>query len=167
MTPHPRLVPLLLCLTLPAAALAQAQVPFAGLTIDRAAAVEIAAETLDVDQETGMALFDGAVVVEQGALRLSADRLQVVYGDDPATGRGRISALQADGNVRLTTPRDSAEAGSAVYDLDAGRLTLTGAVRLEQGGNLLTGDRLVIDLATGTGRMDGRVRTILRPDAGR
>lgn len=163
-----RLLPALLAaLLLPAAALAQAQVPFAGLSIDRLAAVEIAAETLDVDQEAGTALFAGEVVVEQGTLRLAADRLRVAYGSAPDGGRGRISRLVADGNVTLTTPQDRAEAAQADYDLDAGVLTLSGGVRLEQGGNLLTSDRLVIDLATGTGRMDGRVRTILRPDGTR
>ena len=164
MTAPLRLVLGLCALLAPSLVVAQAQVPFAGLTIDQAAPVEITAETLDVDQEAGTALFDGDVTVEQGTLLLTADRLRVTYGEDPATGRTRISLLVAEGNVVLITPEEEAQANQAVYDLAEGQLTLTGAVRLEQRGNLLTGDRLVIDLDTGLGRMDGRVRTILRPD---
>ena len=155
-----------LLLFAPVAAFPQAQVPFSGLAVDRAAPVEIEAEALDVDQEGGSAEFSGDVLVVQDGLRLSADRLQVAYGADPATGQNRIREMRASGSVTLVTPAEAAEAGSAVYDLDAGRLTLEGDVLLTQRGNALAGDRLVIDLGSGTGRMEGRVRSVILPDAG-
>jgi lipopolysaccharide export system protein LptA len=40
---------------------------------------------------------------------------------------------------------------------------MTGDVVLTQGQSALSSERLVIDLATGTGRLDGRVRTVFRP----
>ena len=152
---------------LPGAALAQTQVPFSGLGVDRSAAVEVEAAALDLDQEAGTAEFTGEVLVVQGGMRLAADRLSVEYAADPDTGRNRIRLMRATGNVTLVTPQDAAEAAGAVYDLDAGRITLEGDVLLTQGGNALAGDRLVIELATGTGRIEGRVRTVILPGAGR
>lgn len=151
----------------PAPGLAQAQVPFAGLGGDRSAPLELSAERLEVDQATGQALFSGAVTVVQGELRLGAERVEVEYAEDAATGRSRIARIRAEGAVLLTTPQDAAEAAAAVYDLDAGQITLSGDVVLTQGANALAGDRLVIDLAGRTGRMEGRVRTVILPDAQR
>ena len=160
-----RLTAALLALLLPATALAQTQVPFAGLGAERDAPVELAAESLEVDQAGGRALFSGEVLVVQGGLRLAADRVEVIYATDEATGRNRIARLEASGNVTLVTPEDAAEAATALYDLDAGRITLTGDVVLTQGGNALAGERLVIDLDRRTGRMEGRVRSVILPDS--
>jgi len=145
----------------------QAQVPFTGLGGDRSAPLELSAERLEVDQATGQAVFSGGVTVVQGDLRLGAERVQVEYAADAATGRNRIARLRAEGEVLLATPQDAAEAAMAVYDLDAGQITLSGDVVLTQGANALAGDRLVIDLASRTGRMEGRVRTVILPDAPR
>jgi lipopolysaccharide export system protein LptA len=40
---------------------------------------------------------------------------------------------------------------------------MTGEVLLTQGGNVMSGQKLTVDLTAGTGRMDGRVKTILQP----
>ncbi|MGY6633563.1 MAG: LptA/OstA family protein [Alkalilacustris sp.] len=155
----------LACLALmPAPSSAQTQVPFAGLALERDDPIEVVAESLDVDQQAGTALFVGSVVVEQGAMRLAADRLLVVYGQAAETGGNRISRLNAEGSVILTTPEETAEGAAAVYDLDRGEVVMTGDVLLLQGPNVLAGDRLVIDIASGVGRMEGRVRTILQSD---
>ena len=39
---------------------------------------------------------------------------------------------------------------------------MTGDVILTQGPNALSGERLIVDLTSGTGRMEGRVRTIFQ-----
>lgn len=150
-----------------APASAQTQVPFAGLDGDRTAPVELSADRLEVDQTAGTAVFSGSVSVVQGPLRLGAERVQVEYAADPATGRNRIARLTAEGEVLLVTPQDAAEAARAVYDLDAGEITLSGDVVLSQGPNALAADSLVIDLDSRTGRMEGRVRTVILPDGSR
>ncbi|MBK5928777.1 LptA/OstA family protein [Rhodobaculum claviforme] len=157
------LLAVLVCLVMPASLTAQTQVPFAGLEVDRDDPVEIVAAALDVDQQSGRAIFTGEVLVAQGAMRLAADRLRVDYAEGGEGARSRISSMNASGNVILTTPEEVAEGAEAVYDLDSGQVTISGDVLLLQGGNVLAGDRLVIDLATGTGRMEGQVRTLLQP----
>lgn len=149
----------LLCLILTAApALAQqAAIDFGGLTQDTSLPVEVAADNLEISQTDGTAVFTGNVLVTQGEMKLSADRIQVVYATE---GEGRIRTLNAGGGVTLVNGAEAAEAAEAVYDIDAGNVVMTGDVLLTQGQTALSGNRLVIDLTSGTGRMEGRVRTI-------
>lgn len=148
----------------PVTAAAQgAGVAFAGMAIDPAAPVEISADALSVSQTDGTAIFDGNVMIAQGALRMTAARVEIDYGAD---GSREIARLLAEGGVTLVTDTESAEARSAVYAIAEGTVTLTGDVLLVQGPSAISGDRLVVDLATGTGRMEGRVRTTLQAGDG-
>jgi lipopolysaccharide export system protein LptA len=123
--------------------------------------VEVTAESLSVDQASGQAVFSGDVVVTQGEMRLSAPRVVVEYAGDSA-GTGRISAVRAAGGVTLVTPTEAAEAAEALYRPDAAIVEMSGDVLLTQGGATLAGQRLVLDLADGTGRIEGGVRTIFQ-----
>jgi lipopolysaccharide export system protein LptA len=135
---------------------------FAGLQQDPDAPVEVVSDELTVNQSEGRAQFRGNVVVTQGPVRLSAGTVDVEYGAD---GAG-IRRLTATGGVTFVTEADAAEADSADYSLPDSALVLTGNVLLTQGPATISGDRLVADLRAGTGRMEGRVRTVFRPDAG-
>ncbi len=142
------------------AALAQgASLPFGSLESGEAKQVEIAADSLSIDQTTKMAVFEGHVVAGMGELRLSADRVEVVYDD---TGGGKVKALRATGNVVFVSGEDSAQADSATYELVAGNVLMEGHVILTQGQNALSGQRLRIDLNAGTAQMEGRVQTIFQ-----
>lgn len=152
--------PLLTALILAAAPAAAQDTAFGGMRADITAPVEVAAESLSVNQADGSAVFTGDVVIGQGAMRLSADRVRVVYGEG---GQSRIRSLEAAGNVTLVSGPDAAEAQAASYDVETGRVTLTGDVVLTQGRNVLTGDRMVVDLGSGTAQVDGRVRSVLQP----
>lgn len=160
MTVLPRAAAIVLAL----AATAHAQgtdVGFGGLTQDTSAPVEVASDSLAVDQANGAAIFSGNVLVTQGALRLSADRIRVVYAGE--TDEGRIRELRAEGNVTLANGAEAAEAETAVYDIDAGSVVMTGDVVLTQGETALSSERLEIDLNSGTGSMEGRVRSVFQP----
>ncbi|MFC0200920.1 lipopolysaccharide transport periplasmic protein LptA [Paracoccus rhizosphaerae] len=148
-----------LLLTAAGPALAQG-VAFGGMRADTSAPVEVSADNLTVDQSDGSALFTGNVVIGQGEMRLSADEVTVEYA---AEGQERIRSLTAVGNVTLVSGEDAAEAGQAVYDVDAGSVVLTGDVLLTQGQNVLSGDRVTVDLASGSAQVQGRVRSVLQP----
>lgn len=124
---------------------------------DPEAPVEVTSEALTVDQATGAAVFSGNVVVGQGELRLQAAEVEVRYAEEA----GEIARLLATGGVTLATPSEAAEAQDADYDLQARTLTLSGEVLLTQGPNAIAADRMVVDLAAGTARMEGNVRTVL------
>jgi lipopolysaccharide export system protein LptA len=154
----------LIVAALPALAVAQtAEVPFGGLEHDATLPVEITSDRLELDQAAGTAIFTGTVKVGQGTLRLAADRLEVFYDDEAATGTGRVRRMVAQGNVTLTNGTEAAESDHATYEVAAGTIEMVGNVLLTQGQNALSSETLQIDLNTGTGRLEGRVQTIFTP----
>ena len=154
-------VAMLLATAVPSAAQAQgAEVAFGGIKADTSLPVEVTADQLRVSQTDGTATFTGNVVVVQGDMRLSADGVEVVYrGED----RTRIQRLHATGHVTLLSGKDAAEAADAVYTIETGAVEMTGDVLLTQGTSTIAGQKLVVDLASGTGRMEGRVTTVIQP----
>ena len=71
--------------------------------------------------------------------------------------------------VKSATPDspDAYEVGQEVtYSFvvtNTGNVTLTGDVMLTQGANILAGQSMVVNLADGTARMQGRVRSVIQP----
>jgi lipopolysaccharide export system protein LptA len=121
--------------------------------------VEVTADRLDVSQTDGTATFEGNVVVVQGELTLTAGRVLVEYGN---TEPREIERIHAFDNVVLVSPNETAEGAEAVYEVASRSVVMSGDVLLTQELNVVSGDRLTIDLETGTGLVEGRVRTILR-----
>ncbi|WP_245622465.1 lipopolysaccharide transport periplasmic protein LptA [Litoreibacter arenae] len=139
-----------------------ASVAFGGLKHDASLPVEITADELNVDQATGSAVFTGNVVAGQGEMRLSAGRVQVQYATENGQVTGRIDKLIATGGVTLVNGGEAAEAQKAVYSVSGADIVMTGDVILTQGANALSGEKLTVDLTSGSGRMEGRVRTIFQ-----
>jgi lipopolysaccharide export system protein LptA len=137
---------------------AQTNVDLGGLTVDTSAAIEVTADSLSVDQDTSTAVFDGNVIIGQGELRITAGRVEVVYGSDTS----QIARLLASEGVTFVTATEAAEAQQADYDITTGLLVLTGEVLLTQGASAISAARMLINVTDGTATMDGRVRTILQ-----
>lgn len=151
---------LALGLLAPLAALAQGTgLSFSGLNAVRGQPVEMRSDSLQVDNTTGETVFSGNAVMGQGDMRLAAPLIRIIY--DPA-GNNRILRLEASGGVTLVTAEEAAEAANAVYEIEAGTVSMRGSVILTQGPNVLSGDRLFVNLRTGQGRMEGNVRTIIQ-----
>jgi len=150
----------LLSAFLPLTAWAQdAQVAFGGLRQDTTLPVEVKAESLTVNQTDGSATFTGNVLVGQGEMRLAAQTVRVEYAADGKS----IAKLHATGGVTLASNSDAAESDEAVYAVDAGTVLMTGNVLLTQGPSAIAGQKLLIDLKAGTGRMEGGVSTVFSP----
>jgi len=138
---------------------------FSGMAIDPGLPVEVSADNLSVSQADGSALFSGNVEVAQGELVMTAGSIRIDYAEN-AEGRREITRLLADGGVTMVTPTEAAEADEAVYSIADGTVTLTGNVLVVQSVNAISGDRMVIDLASGEGRIEGRVRTTIQAGGG-
>lgn len=135
-------------------------VAFGGMKADTSAPVEVSADQLSVNQTTGKAEFSGNVLIGQGQMKLSADKVVVQYvqGDTQ-----KIDNLDATGNVTLVNGPDAAEAKQAIYEVASGNITLIGDVLLTQGQNVMSGERMVVNLSDGTAQVNGRVRSVLQP----
>lgn len=153
-----KLIALCTALFLANSAVAQTNVALGGLTVDTSAAIEVTADSLSVDQDTGTAIFDGNVIIGQGDLRITAGRVEVIYGSDTS----QIARLVASNGVTFVTATEAAEAQQADYDIETGELVLSGEVLLTQGASAISAGRMRINVTDGTAVMDGRVRTILQ-----
>lgn len=153
----------LACLWLPMlgqAVLAQgAGLSFQGLQNVRGLPVELAADSLEINNATGETVLRGNAVLGQGDMRLAAPEIRIFY----AAGAGNaIERLEASGGVTLVTAVEAAEAQTAVYDVAAATVRMSGSVLLTQGNSVLAGDSLFVDLRAAQGRMEGRVRSVLQ-----
>ena len=153
------ILPGLLALGLALPASAQT-VAFGGIRADTTAPVEVTAESLRVNQDTGEAVFTGNVLIGQGEMRLSAESVTVVYAEG---GQSRIRSLNATGGVTLVSGPDAAEAAEAAYDVEKGTVVLTGDAIVTRGESVLAGDRIEVSLKDGTASVQGGVRTVLQP----
>jgi len=155
-----RLAAAVALLCLPVLAGAQgAPVAFGQVQTDRSLPIEVTSDNLNVNQADNTALFTGSVVISQGAMRLSAPRVRVIYLAD----QSGIESLEATGGVTLVSGEDAAEAARADYNITTAVIELRGDVLLVQGDNAITGETVFVDTAAGTARVSGRVRTVLQP----
>lgn len=135
------------------------EVAFGGLKGDTSLPVEVKSDQLSVDQSNGEAVFSGNVLVSQGEMRLSAAKIRVEYADES----GQVERLHAEGGVLLVNATDAAEADSAIYTINTGEVVMTGNVLLTQGSAAMSAARLVVNLETGLGRLEGGVTTTFKP----
>lgn len=151
-----RLIATLLLIGFASVANAQTNITFGTLNADPTAPIEMSADSLNVSQTDGSAVFSGNVVIGQGVMRIAAQRVVVTYKSG-----GGIDRLDATGGVTFVTGSEAAEATSAEYSITDQTLIMRGDVLLKQGQNALSADTMRIDLSTGAAQMQGRVRTIL------
>ncbi len=155
-------------------ALAQAQASQGLGAHDTSQPIEITADRLTVQQADGQAVFEGNVVAEQGDMALSAARLIVFYqlGDKDAAPQQAIQRIEVEGQVKITSPTETATGDSGFYDVVGGKIVLTGNVVLTREANVIKGDRLQIDVARQVATMStadpgkGRVRALFQPSTG-
>ncbi len=161
------------------AALAQVQ-QAAGVSALRGhnsnAPVDVAADRIEVQDRADRAIFVGNVHATQAELTLDTERLTVAYSNKPtapatkpattpastqpvatnASGSGvQIHRLDAAGGVVVHSPSETAKGDFGIYDLDRKLITIIGNVQLNQGENVVNGQRLVINLDSGRAVVDG------------
>jgi lipopolysaccharide export system protein LptA len=181
--------------------------PFQGMMNDQKKdqPVQIEAATLEVRDKDKTATFSGNVQVVQGDTTMKCQRLVVFYGQEmgiagkdkpaPATpvttskstpgmpqGAQNIKRIEAQGGVTVITKDQNARGDLGVYDLQTKTITLTGHVTISQGQNVINGEKVVVDTATGNARVEsassnngpgvgtqsqgGRVRALITPGKG-
>lgn len=115
------------------------------------APVHLRAERIEIDQKRGVSRYQGRVVLTQGTLRVTADRAEA-HGRqqtvEQVTVEGRPSTFRYHPEGR-PEPVEG-EARHAEYDLVNRRVTLSGAVEVREGRNLLRAGAVHYDLQAGT-----------------
>jgi lipopolysaccharide export system protein LptA len=146
-----------------------------GFNHDPKQKIVINADSMEVHQNEKLANFKGNVVATQGDLTMKADSVKVYYSLQEGAAQNadttQIQRIDAEGNVRITSPSESATGSWGIYDVGRDLLTLGGAVELNRGQTKIQGSRLELDLKTGKSRMvsasssdqTGRVRGVFAP----
>ncbi|MFN9377428.1 MAG: LptA/OstA family protein [Novosphingobium sp.] len=120
---------------------------------DSNAPVSYAADRIEMQDRQDRVVLAGNVQINQGGLRLTADRTTVAFTDQ---GSLQIQRIDATGGVSVNRGNESARGDVAIYDFNRRVITLAGNVALRRGSDTLNGGRLVIDLNSGISSVDGR-----------
>lgn len=151
--------------------------PVAGFSQNRKDPMRIEALKLEVRDKDKVATFTGNVQVVQGDTTLKCKVLVVYYDqrDNPAnikastpgpSGSQQIRRLEAKGDVIVTQKDQVATGELGTFDVRSNTVTLSGNVVVNQGTNVVRGQRLVVDLTTGVSRVDagpGPVQMLITP----
>jgi len=151
-----------------------------GFSKNRNQPIQIEASSLEVQDKTKVATFRGNVHVRQGDTELRCAVLVVYYEEDaPGATSGsrsgpaaaepqRIKRLEARGKVVVSQREQTATGDMGLFDMRKNTITLSGNVVVNQGRNVLRGDRLVVDMTTAVSHMvsdRGRVQGLFQPSA--
>lgn len=99
--------------------------------------VVITSRTLTADNKAHTALFEGAVVARSDNMTLYSDRMLVYY-----TESGKITKIDAEGNIRLIKGERVITSNSATYLAEDEKVIFTGQPRAMEGNSFVTGTRM-------------------------
>jgi lipopolysaccharide export system protein LptA len=164
-----------------------------GFSQNRDKPIKISSASLEVRDKDKVATFSGDVHLIQGDTTLRSKTLVVFYDDEsapkesapkpakppPIAGAAdaspisqQIRRVEAKGGVFVTQKDQTATGESGVFDMQANTVTLLGNVVISQGQNVVKGDRLTVDLTSGTSRVECgksqgqcRVQALIQPGA--
>ena len=105
--------------------------------------VRIQAERLEADNQSGVLTFTGSVLLRQGDLVLSTDRVEAYFNPQ----NREVTRIIATGNVKMSQGDRIAVGDKAEYDVPGEMMVLTGSPRLIQGEDQVEGERIRVDLA--------------------
>ncbi len=160
-----------------APAAAQQTTLFRGFDLDSRDPIQVEADALEVNDnaETKIRVsrFSGSVVVTRGNTLIKAAELNifspVAAGDAAeALNNEAFDRIEASGDISISAGDQTATGDAMVLDMLTRIATITGDVILTDGANVLSGNRLAINLDTGQANMQntgGRVRVLI-PGAG-
>ncbi len=136
---------------------------------DRNQPIQLEASRGQLDQKTGVSIYEGNVAITQGSMRLTADTATIYVKDSSFQ---RMDATGNPANLRYKPAADKPEiqgtSKRVEYDVASAKVVMTGGVRVVQGQDIFTGDRLEYDLkddvirAKGAGE-NGRIQFTIQP----
>ena len=112
--------------------------------------IEIEAQSVVVDETTGLNMFSGNAEVRQGSLLLLAEFIQVQTDNDEVVSMIAQGSLEKPAKYVQSQENQSrfieASATLITYDVNAGMIFLVGNARLVQGFDSFSGNTLNYDI---------------------
>ncbi|CDI01327.1 MAG: lipopolysaccharide transport periplasmic protein LptA [Candidatus Competibacter denitrificans] len=141
----------------------------AALPEDRTQPIHLEASRGQLDQKTGISVYEGNVTISQGSMRLVADTATIYVKDNNFQ---RMDAIGGPASLRYKPAADKPEiqgtSKRVEYDVLGGKVVMIGTVRVVQGQDVFNGERLEYDLkddvirAKGAGE-NGRIQFTIQP----
>ena len=133
-----------------------------GLSKNSKDPINIEADSLEVFDKEGKAIYSGNVIVTQGETVMKAKKMQIFYVRSeegqaaPAEGEAgaAIKRVEAEGGVIILEKDQIATGDKGVYEATTDVMTMTGNVALSKGQNVTKGQKLVYNLGTGVATVD-------------
>lgn len=141
---------------------------FAGFQANSTDPVEVDAQTLEIFEEGDqrIAVFGGGVEVRRGNTVIRAASIKL-YADIEAASPDAFTRIEASGEIFVRSGDQTVTGKSAVVDMVNKTIVIGGGIVLAQGTNVITGSRLVVNLATGRAKIEqnqgGRIRGVFAP----
>ena len=142
---------------------------FKGFSSKSKAPIEVDAETLEIIEEgtQRISTFAGGVTVRRGNTTMKAATIKL-YSDKDSDDSNAFTRMEATGTVYVNSGNQTVTGNNAVVDNKAQTITLAGNVVLSQGKNVIVGERLVINMATGSARVEQtqgkRIQGVFNPN---
>lgn len=136
---------------------------------DRAQPIRLEAGRGQLDQKTGVSVYEGNVVISQGSMRLTADTVTIHAKDNAFQ---RMEAAGAPATLRYQPTADKPEiqgtSQRVEYDVTAAKVIMSGNARLTQGQDQFSGERVEYDLKDDVVRArgassNGRIQFTIQP----
>lgn len=157
-------------LIIAAASLIMASLAMA-LPDDRSQPIQLQASRGQLDQKTGVSVYEGNVTITQGSMRLLADSATIYVKDNNFQ---RMDAVGNPTQLRYKPTAEKPEIQSTSkrveYDVASGKVIMSGNVQIVQGQDTFTGERVEYDLkedvirANGSGK-NGRIQFTIQPSS--
>jgi len=114
--------------------------------------IDIESDRLDVNTQTGEAVFTGNVKATQGEIVVQGEKLTLKFDDADK----KVNTLIAEQNVYIHWQDKEATCDRAVYKLNEEVLDLTGNVLVTRGEERLSGQRVAVDMKTNRQTIEGK-----------
>ena len=114
--------------------------------------IEILSDSMEWNKQLGQAIATGNAKAIQGETTIKANKIIAVLSEDNSQ---QIKELKATGKVVFLKDNQLATGDKATYYLNQERVIITGNVELKRDGNIIKGEKLIIDFLTGLSRMKG------------
>jgi lipopolysaccharide export system protein LptA len=130
--------------------------------------IHIRADTAELDETNGLAIYRGAVRMDQGSLRVTADTMTIALADEQVvkvTAEGKQAHYQQ--RFEVDAPEVLADADTIVYHTQEERVELIGNAKLTQEPNEFSGEVINYDMRAGKvdakSTASGGVRMVYKP----
>lgn len=130
--------------------------------------IHIRADSAEIDEVRGLAIYRGGVRMDQGTLRVTADTMTIELADE------RVVKITAEGDrahYQQRLEHDASEvvanARTIIYFTQEERVELIGMAQLSQEGNEFSGEVIRYDMRAGKvdarSQTGGGVKMVLQP----